>query len=68
MRANYQRQGLGQGLVDKAIQLARTRYLDAEFVKSHENAVLYFEKLEFQLIPVMDEVRDYPYRLVRSLI
>ena len=68
MHANYQRQGVGQRLVDHAIHLARTRDLNAVFVKSHQSAVSYFEKLGFQLIPVIDEVRDYPYRLVRSVI
>jgi GNAT superfamily N-acetyltransferase len=68
VHADYQRQGLGQRLIENAVKLARTRHLDAVFVKSHESAVSYFETLEFQWIPVMDEVRDYPYRLVRSLI
>ena len=68
VHANCQRQGVGQRLVDHAIHLARTRDLNAVFVKSHQSAVSYFEKLEFQLIPVIDEVRDYPYRLVRSVI
>ena len=54
VHANCQRQGVGQRLVDHAIYLARTRDLNAVFVKSHENAVSYFEKLEFQLIPVID--------------
>ena len=68
VHANYQRQGVGQRLVDHAIHLARTRDLNAVSVKSHQSAVSYFEKLEFQLIPVIDEVRDYPYRLARSVI
>ena len=39
VHANHQRQGLVQRLVDNAIHLARTRYLNAIFVKSHENAI-----------------------------
>jgi hypothetical protein len=37
-------------------------------VKAHESAVSFFEHLGFHRIPVTDEVRDYPYRLVRSVI
>ena len=47
VHADYQRQGLGRRLIENAVKLARTRHLDAVFVKSHESAVSYFETLEF---------------------
>ena len=67
VHSDSRHQGLGQHLVDHAITLATTRQLNALFVKAHESAVPFFTKLEFQHIPVADEIRDYPYRLVRSV-
>ncbi len=63
-----QRQGLGQRLIESAVKLAQIRHPKAAFVESYESAVSYFEEQGFRLIPVIDEVRDYPYRLVRSII
>ena len=63
-----QRQGLGQRLIESAVKLAQIGHPKAAFVESHESAVSYFEEQGFRLIPVIDEVRDYPYRLVRSVI
>ncbi|NCW09436.1 MAG: GNAT family N-acetyltransferase [Gammaproteobacteria bacterium] len=68
VHSDSRHQGLGQHLVDHAITLATTRQLNALFVKAHESAVPFFTKLQFQHIPVVDEIRDYPYRLVRSVM
>ena len=68
VHANFQRQGLGQKLIENVVKVAQMRHLTAVLVKYHESAVSYFEKQRFRLIPVIDEVCDYPYRLVRSVI
>ena len=68
VHSDYRHQGLGQHLVDHAIALATTRQLDALFVKAHESAVPFFTKLEFQNLPVVEKIRDYPYRFIRSVI
>ncbi|MEC8126158.1 MAG: GNAT family N-acetyltransferase [Pseudomonadota bacterium] len=68
VHADYQRQGLRQHLIENALKLAQMRHLNAVLVKSHESTVSYFEKQGFRLTPVIDEVCDFPYRLVRSVI
>jgi GNAT superfamily N-acetyltransferase len=68
VHSDHRHQGLGQRLIEEALDLAKRRHLDALFVKAHESAVSFFKKQRFEHIPVTDEVRDYPHRLVRSII
>jgi len=63
-----QKRRLGSRLVHEAVQVALDQGLELLLVKAHESAVSFFEYHEFYRIPVTDEVRDYPYRLVRSVI
>ena len=68
VHSEYRRQGLGQQLIDHAMALAKSKQRDALFVKAHESAVSFFTKHAFQHIPVVDEIRDYPHRFVRSVM
>ena len=68
VHADCQRQGLGQRLIENAVKLAQMRHLNVIVVKSHGSAVSYFDKQGSRLTPLIDEVFDYPYRLVRSII
>ena len=68
VHTDYQRQGLRQRLIESVVKLALMRHPKAVLVNSFESAVTYFKEQEFRLIPLIDEVRDYPYRLVRSII
>jgi len=63
-----QKRRLGSRLTHEAAQVALDQSLELLLVKAHESAVSFFEHHRFHRIPVTDEVRDYPYRLVRSVI
>ena len=63
-----QKRRLGSRLIHEAAQVALDQSLELLLVKAHESAVSFFEYHRFHRIPVTDEVRDYPYRLVRSVI
>jgi GNAT superfamily N-acetyltransferase len=65
---DHQKRRLGSRLIHEAVQVALDQDLELLLVKAHESAVSFFEHLGFHRIPVTDEVRDYPYRLVRSVI
>ena len=60
--------GFWQIMIHESVQVALDQGLECLLVKAHESAVSFFEHLGFRRIPVTDEVRDYPYRLVRSVI
>lgn len=65
---NRQGQGVGSQCIDEAVILTRKLDLNALFVKAHESAVGFFKHQGFNEIPVQDALRDYPHRLVRSVI
>ncbi|MCH1448995.1 MAG: GNAT family N-acetyltransferase [Litoricolaceae bacterium] len=68
IRSEDQRRQLGSRLIHEAVQVALKQSLEIVLVKAHESAVSFFEHHGFHRIPITDEVRDYPYRLVRSVI
>ncbi|MDG1156580.1 MAG: GNAT family N-acetyltransferase [Litorivicinaceae bacterium] len=68
IRSEDQRRQLGSRLIHETVQVALNQSLEIVLVKAHESAVSFFEHHGFHRIPITDEVRDYPYRLVRSVI
>lgn len=62
-----QGQGVGRQLVQTALTHAANQGVNGCFVKAHETAVSFFQKHGFELLPVIDTARDYPYRLFRSV-
>jgi Predicted acetyltransferase len=64
---HHQGQGAGGQLIHAALTQAKAQGADGCFVKAHETAVSFFQQQGFELLPVRDPVRDYPYRLFRSV-
>lgn len=64
---HHQGKGAGGQLIHTALTLAAAQGVDGCFVKAHETAVSFFQHQGFELLPVVDTARDYPYRLFRSV-
>lgn len=54
-------------MIHEAVQVALHQNIEIVLVKAHDSAVSFFEHHGVHRIPVTDEVRDNPYRLVRSV-
>lgn len=63
-----QKRRLGSRLIHEAAQAVLDQGFELLLVKAHESAVSFFEQHRFHRIPVTDEVCDYPYRLLRSVM
>lgn len=61
------REGIGTALVDAAKAMAIDGSCPALFVRAERDAVPFFERCGFTKLPIIDEQRDYPHRLVVRL-
>ncbi len=56
------RQGVGRTLVQSVVDQARAESLDGVLVNAQPDALAFFQALEFQQLPVVDEELDYKHR------
>ena len=57
-----QKQGIGNQLIQLAMEKVREKQLDGLLVKAQADANSYFQKQGFSLLPVVNHNKDYPHR------
>lgn len=60
------RQGVGRKMVEAALSQASERSLDGLLVRAQPDALAFFQALDFQQLPVVDEELDYKHRYWRA--
>jgi N-acetylglutamate synthase-like GNAT family acetyltransferase len=63
----FQKQQIGQQLLEFALQRVKTKGLDGLLVKAQVEANRYFEKQGFEHLSVVDVGKDYPHRWWRKI-
>lgn len=61
------RQGIGKRLIEEVCLQAENDSFDGLLVHAQPDSVIFFEKMGFQLLPVVDEEQDYKLRYWRKI-